>query len=798
MSYCGAVPVESPSFSHYCAAVYGKLQSAHSYDELFSEFTHYLVRENAHLSAEDWETAAFLVRHYVSSSRKRKNPSISKACLQEILAIPTLPSYIREDIHHSWQKLNPHDVSLGDLIRQFHRSDFQETFDTQLLFQLYEMTLHSAYEERKQELLLARDRGEYDRAIQLCHALTESIASGECAPHEAVCAIEEHFIKKTLLSLNIAQSLENKELCEDLLLPYCRAEQEYIQAIERLVHNIANGNVQRAHEIDSVLLSYALYTLPWDPDGAIQELEVLIDHGHYLPSALSHYAYFTLLDLYHQRKDTRSMSRLLSLGRSVFVSTHAYFPEYAFFLGCYEYEQGNYARSKEAFSSVLPYATKLGVTLARTYEYLGCLLYRERKHEEAEEYFLRSYKGWGRQEARLGLLFMYAIQGKRTEYDKVYSQEGFSLSYQGSIRDLNVITMQESGFVCSEVMQAYQKWKDEGSLSDLYYHCICDMVKKKRERESQDPVLSLICGARKHSEYEHLLHMSRSVEDAGHQNALRIWHMLYQGVSSDVYDFEKGSLAYLTLCCYRALYQEDARSGEAIVRFFSEDDVPLQSIIRCVWLETRSTCTQGDWERCYRGSPQRLYGDYVYFLAYDHDQYLSCDKAAQHLSEFPEHFPHSSLLPFVYYIQSRISSCMVRKIGWLIKARHAIKESTLEKEWGYAWARVYSLIMLDLAEAYLSCENFVRAKDVLEEMRTDWEQSLSFHMLSKEERQECISMEMLWVQGLARVYDQLGERENLIHHLMNHIEKSLLRNHSRREYGGVLRETLSLCECVLS
>ncbi|WP_348663232.1 DNA-binding protein [Chlamydia vaughanii] len=807
-----AAPMQKISFGHYCANVHAALKSGGACDEVFSAFVDRIIEEKTGLTPRDWETVASLTRQYVQISIKQEDRSASKEILRRLLSVVAIPPQVRSELRLSWQKLNPDGVSLRDLITQFRDiGSPRETLEDNLLLKLYSMTLHSSYEDHKQEILMMKERGNYEEALELCKKLSDSIEAGTCSPHPDVIAIEKNFLKKIVLGLQIEKARENLESCESLLLPYCQAEKEYALSIENLVLRISRGEVNRAHEVDVILLAHALYKLPWDQQKGIRELEVLIDHGNYLQSTLLYYGYFSLLEIYHQNKNFPGMLQLLSAGESVFVSNHAYFPEYSFFLGCYSYEKKDYAKSQEMFLSTLDHSTRLGVTLARVYEYLGCIACIQKHYSDAEDFFLRAYKSWSREEAGLGLFLTYALQGKVTLCEEFISQSHFSFSHQKILKFIDALFVKKEHAAISNVVKVCETLHSdrEVSLSDLYHYFIYDMVKRYKTHDN-NPILSLIDLKIDIAEQDYLSKAKENTKNPEYHRGLDLWLTFRQGQLSKEYLPGKlsenllmegsVSLENIAFCCFDALYCKNSMSGDSLAKLFSQERSSLQSVIRLVWALTRSGYTTEDLKLYCNNLSLRPYGDRLYLLAYDIKEYLSGkDNALMHLSCFQELFPKSSLLSLAYYFQGLAESSMIRKISWFMKALHELSEVTMSGENAKAWTYIYYTVKLDLADAYLSFGNVSRAKEVFEEVKGDWQTPNHPQLILIEEIDARVAMEMRWVVGLAYAYEKLHEKEKLTQHLLEHIEKRLFETSSRREYfGEMLATTLSLCERFLS
>ncbi|BAE80907.1 conserved hypothetical protein [Chlamydia felis Fe/C-56] len=801
-----AAPTQKLPFGHYCADIHTALNSGTACDEAFSAFVDRIISDKTILSPRDWETVALLTRQYVQVRMKQEDRSASKDIVRKLLSVVTIPPHIRSEIRLSLQRLNPDGVSLRELITQFHNiGRGRETLEDNLLLQLYSMTLHSSYEDRKQEILIMKERKNYDEALVLCEKLSHSVAEGNCSPHPDVSDTEKIFLKKIILGLKIEQAREAGASCESLLLPYCQAEKDYAQSIDQLVLRISQGKVHRAHEVDVLLLAHALYTLPWNQEQGIRELEVLIDHGNYLQSTLLYYGYFSLLEIYHQEKNFSAMQRLLAAGESVFIPEHAYFPEYSFFLGCYSYEQQDFIKSREIFLSILDHASRLGVTLARVYEYLGCISCQEKKYCEAEGFFLRAYKSWSREEAGLGLFLSYALQKKTALCEEISSKSHFSLLHRKILKSIDALFIKKDHGSLSYVVKVCESLGSNNrvSLDHLYHYFICDMI-KRCGNHSDSPIFSCINLQIDRAEQEYLQKAIEQSIDPEYCRALTLWLAFRRGELSKEVPYDKqisppSSLEDIAKCCFASLYYKQPQAIRFLPSVFSKQRSSLQSIVRLVWALIRPASGGENLNLYCDNLDLRLYGDRLYLLAYDISDYLSGNEAALlHLSGFQELFPHSSLLSLVYYLQGYVESSMIRKVGWFIKALDEFSEVTLSGENAKAWTYVYYTLKLDLADAYLALRDTSRAVEVFEEVKGDWKTENHPRVMLIEESNNRIAMEMRWVSGLACAYEQLNEKDKLAQHLLDHIETRLLEMSSRREYfGEMITTTLSLCERFL-
>lgn len=110
-------------------------------------------------------------------------------------------------------------------------------------------------------------------------------------------------------------------------------------------------------------------------------------------------------------------------------------------------------------------------------------------------------------------------------------------------------------------------------------------------------------------------------------------------------------------CCFAALYYRDPQASSALTNIFSQERSALQSTVRLVWALTRRQSNQKLLDLYCHRLDLRLYGDRLYLLAYDIDDYLSGKESALlHLSHFQELFPNPH-----YYLWYTISKVMQKQ-----------------------------------------------------------------------------------------------------------------------------------------
>lgn len=750
------------TFGACCSDVHAALESQGDCESLLQEFVHRIFQDRAKLSARDWQTVGVLVKQYIYKCLREKRIDKSKEILQQLLSFP-LPNAVKNELRILWQSLNPENMPLQHFIEQFSSLNVGDSLQYRLLMDLYKMTLHSSYEERKQSVLLAKERGLYREAYDQAVALLQAIEKGECCPHEEVAAIETCFLKKTLLALQILLA-ENPEMYESLIPSYYLTEIAHTEAIDMLVERIAQGEVSRSDEVDSVLLSHAIRRFPVDPQKTIQELEVLIDGGKHLQSRVLYHGYFFLLEIYLQHKHFPAMERLLRFGEAIFDADHEAFPEYQYFLGAYLYALGKHSQAFNIFSGALSSAIRCGVTLAKIYEYLGCISCSQKNYSQAEEYFLRAYKGWDREEAGIGLFLTFMAQGKKEECAKMLQSSNFSFKTQ---RFLEALSSERGGALESCV----SKISPCPSVSDIYSRCIYFMM-KSLSFLSKGPVFELAQEVLNMMEVAFLTQVQQICPDLKECTALEFWKHKLAKTSSQRNLAAPGEPHVLTLC-YRALYNEDQEAISLLPMLFSEESSALQSALRLVWVLTKND-DKKDSRYCYN-LPLRPCGDRLYLLAYPLKEYFEGrEEALQHLSLFPELFPHSSLLTLAYYLLGCGEPSLFLRAAWFVKALAEFPKISLFGEDAEAWVYMYYDIKCSLADAYFSLGDPIRAVEMLEEVKEDWyvHHHPYLQLLGKETYRN--SIERRWVQGLAHGYAILNEKTRLAHHLLQHIEKTLL------------------------
>ncbi|WP_100934241.1 hypothetical protein [Candidatus Chlamydia corallus] len=786
---------QQKSFGHCCADMHSALISGKNCEELFTEFIERVLMDKESLSVRDWGTVVVLVRQYLLRCIRQGECEYGVKILQKLLTL-RLPKDVRKELQILWQRFNPEQAPLRDIVEQLFNIGCHESLQDHLLFELYTMTLHSSYENRKQDILLAKEQGDYKKALELAKQLIEALEKGSCSPHPEILQIENTFLQKTLLALQIKISQEASESCDALLTPYCFSEIAYTEAVDTLIMRIAKGEVSRTDEVDIVLLNHALQCLPFAREKAIRELEVLIDHGAYLHSTLLYYAYFSLLELYHQNKDFASMERLLERGDAVFIPGHPYFPEYGFFLGANFYAKGNYESAQKVFLEIVDPAIKLGATFAKVYEYLGCIAYVKNHYKKAEEYFLRAYKSWGREESGIGLFLAYVVQKKKTLCQEMLYHPQFSFTYRHLIDSLYSLSYPDLGN--ENKSESKRGLRALPELSEIYSRCIYDMI-KYRNAVYEHPIIELAHNHVRNLEKCNLEEICRETKDPEYYKALAFWEALQSGSKPmSLLEISDVDEARITMRCYEALYCHNPEAIAMLPEAFSEECNSWQTALRIVWTLVRPKGTPNHSKYCDRLA-LRPHGDSLYFLAYDLQEYLIGDEdALKHLSLFADIFPKSSLLSLVYYMQSYSERSPLRKVGWFIKALEEFSEISWSGEHKKTWAYVYYMVKLDLADAYISLGNFSQAVHILEEVKEDWQvpNHPKLHFLKAE---ECyLAMELRWVEGLAYGYSQLNETTRLSNHLLEHVQKSLISPRSYREYyRESLGRTTALCQRFL-
>ncbi|WP_108896933.1 tetratricopeptide repeat protein [Chlamydia serpentis] len=786
---------QKKSFGHCCADMHSALTAGKNYEELFAEFIERILIDKDNLSVRDWGTVVVLVRQYLLKCIRQGECERGKKILETLLTL-RVPKDMRKELQILWQRLNPDQAPLRDIVQQLLDVGCNESLQDHLLFEIYKMTLHSSYEDRKQDILLAKEQGDYEKALRLAKQLIEELEKGSCSPNLEILEIEQSFLQKTVLALQIELYHQTSVSCDALLTPYCLSEITYREAVDSLVGRIARGEVSRSHEVDIVLLNHALQYVPFAKDKAVEELEVLIDHGDYLQSTLLYYAYFSLLELYHQNKDFVSMERLLQKGETIFMPGDPYFPEYGFFLGAYLYAKGDYKNARNAFLEIVKPAVKLGATFARVYEFLGCIAYIQNDYKEAEDFFFRAYKNWGREESGIGLFLAYTAQKKKTLCESMLYQPQFSFTYRHLIDSLYSLSYVDS----ENILQNTKNHKVLPQLSEIYSHCIYDMIKYRNAAYSH-PIIELAYNSLRHLENSKLKAICKYTKDIEYQKALAFLEALESGLPNEISLLQLSNIneARITMRCYEALYFGDSKAVETLPEAFSQECNSWQTALRLMWTLVRPKETRDQAKYCDQ-LPLRPHGDCLYFLAYDLQKYLMGDyDALRHLSSFADLFPRSSLLSLAYYLQGYSEPVALTKISWFIKALEEFSEISWSGEHMKIWAYIYYMVKLDLADTYLAIGNFSKAVHLFEEIKEDWQVAGSHPKLYFLKGEPCyLTMELRWVEGLAYGYSQLNETTRLSNHLLEHVRKSLISSRSYRQYyGESLVRTTALCQRFL-
>lgn len=783
---CFAVPL---SFGHCCADIHSLLQTETPCEEAFSVFVDRICEEAPHLSRKEWETVAWLVQQYVSKSVKRGRQEDSIAIVQRLLLVAHIPPHIRQAIRTVLQKINFEKVSLHTLIEQLREVLGQgDPFQDTLFLQLYSMTLYSGYDDRKQEILLAKERQQYEQALALCQELERQIDKGACSPHPDTKEVEYAFLKKTKQALLLTQAKEKGEDPISFVLPYCLAESAYDQAVKDLLSRVMKGEVIRSQPVHGILLTYALQLLSWNAQAGAHILQVLVDYGRDLSTPLLQYGYFSLLQALRNQKNIDSMGPLLTCGASVFMPEHHYYPEYYFFLGSYHYLKKEYQKAEEAFFSALPHAKKLGALLPQLYEYLGCLACRQEQYQEGEQYFLLSFRGWNREEARLGLLFTYAKQRKFRDCHHLLESAPFA-SYDDLYKIIQIF--EDPGSSTPILRICRQASLHSISVDELQGRMLQDMWEQSRSLPTS-PVVDCVQEHKRQEEIVQLHACLSSIPDSLIKDKLVAWTRYLEG--------KEAPEDPLLNLCNRILYKGDIEAVSCLSSWFSKGSPLAQTVVREIWGRYADVRTEEELQFYQQGVSSLPKGDLLYLLAYPVEKYCSGDpEARQHLDRFASQFPHSTLLPLSYILLGYAEHDLRDRVTWWTKALAEFSEITLRGADTKRWAYLYYTMKIDLAEAFLKLENPMRAREILEEVTADWKVTRHPYAQYIERSSLRTALDMRCVVGLAHAYQDLGEGVLLQRHLLEQVENKLIRPRYREEFsGGVLAGTLSLCQKFLS
>ncbi|AAC68339.1 CHLTR phosphoprotein [Chlamydia trachomatis] len=790
------------SFGHQCADVRKAMQEGKPLLPIFDAFIRRIVNDSSSLSEKDWETATWLICEYIRGSLKRGEQELCSELVKPLFSLAVMPPQSKARIKQVWQVLNPQGASLKDLVRLLESSGCSSSPQDHLLLSLYNMTLHSSYENKKAEILFAREQKNYQDALRLCEELQENLTSGLCSPLSTVYEVEQAFLKRISLAIRWEQEKELQGSPSiELLLAYCSAEESYAEAVEQLIKKIELGSLDRSQEVDAILFAHALSKLPWEETLGEHELEVLISGGHYLTSIYSQHAYFSLLEQYFKKSQIQEISRLLDFGKTVFVETHKKYPEYLFFLGKYWFYLRDFSRAEEAFSSVIRYADRLGVSLAETYEYLGCLACYKGHYASAKEFFLKAYKGWGREDAGIGLYLLAVLEKDPILCQQVREQVSLSFSHQEFLKWMDRNFLPEPG---KEGSSFFKVLGSSRSLSEEEFHGLLlkEMISRHhREKLSCSPIQRLVYDQLDREIQLRLTETLIQTEDLLVRRKLSLWRALYEGslvswgsAHQNQTLFEKSILQ-----CFSALSQQDPSAIQQIAEAFSSGASLWQSSLRMVWAVSHTS--ENPISKAYSlGISDRPWGDRLYLLQYSLEQYLSGDtELLEYLTQFPELFPNSPLLPLVYYLQARGEGDPIRKIAWLTKALETFTENSLLAKEMKAWAPLYYLMRMDLAETYLYLGNVSKSQTLFEAIQEEWDAPHHPYVKLIDPPHIRVSLEMRWVSGLAHVYEAIQATEQRNALLISHIEKRFFQMRPRQEYiGKMLTFTSSLCRELLA
>lgn len=787
-----------------CAEMHSLLQSKTFCNNDFLAFLNRIVEKQEQLSLQDWETICILTKQYVHRSIKEGNREQAIQVLNRLLMLVHAPKKIRKEFYQSCQRLNPNNLMLKDLLSQLYVDrSFMEAEDP--LLRVYSMALYSNYESQKQAILFAKEQRNFTEALSLCNALLQNLEEGKCGAHPDLVDIERCFLDKTIITLRIEEAISNNKRYSLWLVPYFEAEEAYVHAIEALITRIANHEIERSQEVDEVLLSHALGKMVCKTSEAIKELNVLIGYGNYLYTTRAQYAYFSLLEIYYQQQNLDEIGRLLEYGRSVFVDNHTYEPEYMFFLGCYLYHNQKYEEAKQAFTVVLNHTARLGVTLARTYEYLGCLACYSHDYQEAKKFFLQAYKGWGAHDAQLGL-FLVSAKLQDFQFCKtLLTYSSLAPVHSDVLKKMQAVFVSSTPETHSSVLQmiGLLNTTEEVSQESIYSRIIESMTAQS-ETDISRPILGFIHYEIQNKEKESLSLAIQSCQDNHIRRALLLWLAYMENQLPVVLarqaedEYPLGHLESLLACCYDAVYLSKPKAIHTLPQFFSTQCSHLQSVLRLIWLQVRTK--QHSHPQYFSDSLSvRMHGDRLYFFAYDTNDYLLRHDALDHLAAFPELFPHSSLLPVAHYFLGLRESSLLNKVHRFKKASEEFSMISIPSIHAKTWACIYYDLHLDLAEAYISLGQYERAIKIFEDLKEDWFAQTHPRLSVIPEGQYRCAIEKQWILGLARMYHQIGNLELLQQHIYDYLKHrwSFSKYLQEDVNNSLVSELKLLCQCFV-
>lgn len=790
--HCLANEEGGASFGKQCAAMHVLLRNKQVNADTFANFISNVSDQQRLLSAQEWETASFLTQQYVQECIKNGDKDQALSILHQFLSLVYLPKKVRQECMLVRQRLNPQNLMLRDHLAQLSKTkNVGDSEWDHLLLQVYDITLHSCYDTQKQAILFAKKQNNFAEALSLCAQLSENLNSGACSVHPDLVEIERCFLDKIILMLRIEQALHEHGEYQQWLPRYFDAEEAYVHAAEALVNRIANQKIMRSQEVDEVLLSHALGKMTWDVQTAIKELEVLIDGGYCLSTPVLQYAYFALLEAYYQQRNMSAIERLLCAGKDVFASHHVYEPEYMFFLGCSLYHKHQYKEAADAFHSILSHAPRLGITLARTYEYLGCISCICGDNLSAKQFFLQAYKGWGRNDAQLGLFLIAAKLCDNQLCFELQQQTQISFFYGDLLRKIQSLFLQKN--TTDEDRPVYV-------LNEPCQDLVCGQVLMALMEQGKEdvfrPVLGVLYAAINRKENERLVLALQKHHETLKQSEWQAQVSINDAVNLQ-YLCQKDSLLS---CCYDALRRKDPLAANGLPQFFSPLCSLSQSLVRLAWLCTRDS-TQKIPEKFFDHIAMRVYGDRLYFFAYDFHNYSSQQPdAMRHLAAFPSSFPNSSLLPVVYYLLGTADSLALRKVHWFKKALEEFSLIPVGSAHAAAWACIYYQLQLNLAETYMSLGAYEYAATIFEEVKNDWAMRDHPRLSLIQHPSLRRSLEKRWLLGLAYTYEQLQDHEQLTNLFIEYLQHRWSFAHYLQEdvSSGLLPELKFLYQRMLA
>lgn len=480
----------------------------------------------------------------------------------------------------------------------------------------------------------------------------------------------------------------------------------------------------RSRALDRWLLLHAL-SLWYDcPEQAEKELLMLVDSGTYVSGEAANYAYFFLLESYHQQGRDMDCARLLDAAQDHFCPEAPQYEEYLFFRAILAYNRGDLSCADHYFQEIRLHDAKLGLYTARVYYYLGMIALhrscegdqRDQHLSDATRWFDIAYTRWGYRPSLGGIFLANVLRGKlvyRQEFFSTFvslSPEMISLGYDleqwiGS----NTASMR-GGRYASDVSGV---WCNERATVEDVYSCSCRVQR-------------LECNARER-ELRHLF---------------RLYASAWTDCLQQRYSLDPHMQRAIQFLCAEYVGQDSLHpinDQEALILAMKHD-------------VSSQTLTLYDVQDRYDMSQNRMLAQ----LWENYEQGTLDDIACD---QFHRQFPYTSARVWVYYLQG-CSSDLANRTAYLYQALDMMKDVNFPVRKTLQWAALYYDIHLELGYALLELREFVGAQTIFERLYHEWTHHIWLVSLQNTKHTRYHIGQIY--EGLLRSYQLSGQHDKML------------------------------------